>query len=158
MLKSCFLSHGYITCDCLLHCAALAVRLCAFMNTHLYMYAHEASAAFQLSFSIGHGQFPEARICSPPKQWGAAFALLVNEGKQTRSGGQLRAVDIAPWLPVVLGRASLSQGLLGRERASLGSSCQCWGGEGERKESRETRACFCGAFAVALKGQSAAVW
>lgn len=63
--------------------------------------------------------------------------LSVNEGKQTRSGGQLQAVDIAPWLPVVLGRASLSQYLLGAEWASLGSSCQCWGGEGKREKAEK---------------------
>lgn len=118
---------------CMYACALTGV--CTFMNTHIkYVYTHQASTLFQLSVSIRHGQFPAARIHSPPKQWGAAFALLVNEGKQAYSGGQLQAVDIAPWLPVVLGRASLSQGLLGREWASLGSSCQCWEGEGKGKE------------------------
>lgn len=47
------------------------------------------------------------------------------EGERARSGGQLRAVDIAPRLPTVLGRTSLSRGPLGAGWASLGSSCQC---------------------------------
>lgn len=47
-------------------CLCTVYSSCCVEYTH--MYAHEASALLMLSVCIGHGQFPEAKIRSPPKQ------------------------------------------------------------------------------------------
>lgn len=68
-----------------------------------------------------------------------SLALFANGGKsEPIQEVSSELLTLLPWLPVVPGRASLSQGLLGAEWASLGSSCQCWGGEGEGKKQRKS--------------------
>lgn len=63
------------------------------------------------------------------------LAFFANRGKsEPIQEVSSELLTLLPWLPVVPGRASLSQGLLGAEWASLGSSCQCCGGEGEEVE------------------------
>lgn len=86
------------------------------------MYAHRVSFSSVLELDADNS-LRQGSALHPNNE--VQLLLSATEGKQAHSGGQLQAVDIAPWLLVVLGRASLSQGLLGAEWASLGSSCQC---------------------------------
>lgn len=63
------------------------MRVCARSSARIHkcthMHARETSPSppFQLTFSIGQGRFPEAKIRSPPKQWGAAFCSLCERGE-----------------------------------------------------------------------------
>lgn len=78
-------------------------------------------------FSFGHRLSPRGEIFLLAQNGKKQLLLPLNEeGAKAHSGGQPRAVDIAPrLLPAVLGKASLSRGLLGAGWASLESSCQC---------------------------------
>lgn len=121
-------------------------------STHMHCAWSLSLRHFSSLLLLNRDNSPRQGSALHPNNEVQLFALFVNEGKRAHSGGQLQAVDTAPWLPVVPGRASLSQGLLRAEWASLGSSCQCWGGEGEREKAPKVEPVLCDPFASGADG------
>lgn len=121
---------GWLVCMPVCICATASVCTFFFLCT---MHMKPVSAQCEY-WTWGNSPKPGSALY--PNNKVQLFALSVNDRKLVRLGGQLWAVNMAPWLPVVLARASLPVGLLGREWASLGSSCQCWGGKGIGKAEK----------------------